>query len=102
MYSEQLGREIWELRSRSGIDKDLNGTSTDEEIGQYFRQIEKAHVQFDKELKERGIGWFIFTHGREPGEIVAAKLVEFIENETGIKIETAYVGYAFYTKVNRT
>lgn len=103
MNSEELTREILDIKvkSRNQIDKNPNDTSTYEEIRQHFQQIEEAHKQFDKELEKRGIGWFIFTHGKESGEDVATKLVEFIEKETGIKIETAYVEHSFYVKVNR-
>ena len=54
----------------------------------------EAQIQSDKDLKERGIGIFSFDGG-EPGENVAAKIVEFIEKETGIKIEIACVKYGF-------
>ena len=103
MYSEELEKEILNksFKMREVIPKTLDDLlKAAENPSQLTKEVWQVQTQFDKELEEKRISVFSFR-GKDSPENVAAKLVEFIERETGFTIEIACVKYGFYARVNK-
>jgi len=103
MYSEELEKEILDkwFKTRDVIPKTLDDLlKAAESPFQITKEVWEVQTQFNKDQEEKGIGIFSFR-GKDSPENVAAKLVEFIEEETGFTIEIACVKYGFYARVNK-
>jgi hypothetical protein len=98
MYSEELEKEIFDRldRKRDLIHKNLRTRFEDER--------QKATMQFNKDLEEGGISIFPIDN-EDSIEEFTLRIIDFIEKQTGFKIECAFVSdlshNGFYVRVNR-
>lgn len=98
MYSEELEKEIFDRldRKRDLIHKKFRTRLEDER--------QKATMQFNKDVEERGISIFSISSEESPEEF-AVRIIDFIEKQTGFKIECAVVtdlsDNRIYVRVNR-